>query len=101
RRPALSLLPRAARGCLVSGVSDLRFDPPPECDRPGCCDLSCVWDRVDEQAKAAAAALANTSDVAGRVADALANVLERGEATVTLPDGSTVTVSWNPEVQGS
>lgn len=24
-------------------VRDLRFDPPPECDRAGCCDLSCVW----------------------------------------------------------
>lgn len=23
--------------------TDLRFDPAPECDRPACCDLSCVW----------------------------------------------------------
>lgn len=29
-------------------VYDLRFDPQPECDRPGCCDLSCVWPTNDE-----------------------------------------------------
>jgi hypothetical protein len=28
-------------------TSDLAFDPPPECDRDGCCDLSCVWPSGD------------------------------------------------------
>lgn len=24
-------------------MTELRFDPPPMCERPDCCDLSCVW----------------------------------------------------------
>jgi len=24
-------------------IHELRFDPPPMCDRAGCCDLACVW----------------------------------------------------------
>jgi hypothetical protein len=30
-------------------VKDLAFNPPPECERPGCCDLSCVWDRREAE----------------------------------------------------
>lgn len=31
-------------------TADLAFDPPPECARRGCCDLSCVWPgEVDPQ----------------------------------------------------
>jgi hypothetical protein len=28
---------------------ELRFDPPPDCDRDGCCDLSCVWPTHQDQ----------------------------------------------------
>lgn len=27
----------------MADLTGLRFNPPPTCDRPDCCDLSCVW----------------------------------------------------------
>ena len=81
----------------MSGVSDLRFDPPPECDRPGCCDLSCVWERIDERVKAREAmrAAVPASVLAERLSDAASLVFEHGGVAFTLPDGSTLTVSWD------
>jgi hypothetical protein len=31
----------------MSKLDDLRFDPPPMCERAECCDLSCVWPPAD------------------------------------------------------